>query len=355
MQTKKTILVAPLHWGLGHATRCIPIIRVLLKHDYNVLLGSDGAALLLLQKEFPHLKTIELPPYNISYPKNGHYFLWKMLLSLPRIQKTIHEEKRVVKRLIEEGKIQGIISDSRLGVRNLEVPSVFVTHQLNVLSGPTTWLSSKIQQRIIKKFDVCWVPDVQDVLLNLSGRLGHLRRPSFPVSYIGVLSRMKKVEIPKTIHILAILSGPEPQRSALEEKLKKALSQTEQTVVMVQGIVEEKQKWQAWKNIQMVNFMTSEELEETINKSEIVISRSGYTTIMDLTVLEKKAFFIPTPGQYEQEYLAARLKYLGIVPSCRQDKFKLKKLAKVAVYRGLNSLPQPSTNFGELFSLFEGE
>ncbi|MGB3344339.1 MAG: glycosyltransferase [Aequorivita sp.] len=355
MQTKKTILVAPLHWGLGHATRCIPIIQALLKHDYKVLLASDGAALLLLQKEFPQLKTIELPSYNISYPKNGHYFIWRMLLSLPRIQKTITEEKRVVKRLVEEGKIQGIISDSRLGVRNPNVPSVFVTHQLNILSGPTTWLSSKIHQRIIKKFDICWVPDVQDVLLNLSGRLGHLKQPSFPVSYIGVLSRMKKMEIPQTIKILALLSGPEPQRSALEEKLKKALSETDQTVVMVQGIVEEKQTWQTWRNIQIVNFMTTEELEETINKSEIIISRSGYTTIMDLTVLGKKAFFIPTPGQYEQEYLAGRFKNLGIVPSCKQSKFKLKKLAKVAVYKGLETLTQPSPNFSELFSLFEGE
>ena len=355
MKTRKTILVAPLHWGLGHATRCIPIINALLKNNYNVILGSDGAALLLLQKEFPQLETIELPSYNITYPKKGKYFRWKILLKIPHFQKTINAEKGIVKRLVEEGKIHGIISDSRWGVRNSEVPCVLLTHQLNVLSGYTSKLSSKIHQRIIKKFDVCWVPDVDDVVFNLSGNLGHLKKPDFPVNYIGVLSRMKKVEIPKTIDILALISGPEPQRTALEEKLKEVLGKSDKTVVMIQGIIEEKQKWQTSENIEIVNFMTSEELETTINKSEIVISRSGYTTIMDLAVLEKKAFFIPTPGQYEQEYLAARLKNLGVLPSCKQNKFKLKKLAKVAVYKGLEKLPQRSPNFSELFSLFEGK
>ena len=354
MQTKKTILVAPLHWGLGHATRCIPIIRALLKHDFNVLLASDGAALLLLQKEFPHCKTVELPSYKISYPKNGRNFLWKMLLSLPRIQKTIIQEKRMVEGLVAEGKIQGIISDSRWGVRNPTIPSVIVTHQLRVFSGLTTWLSSKIQERIIKKFDVCWVPDFPGAAFNLSGKLGHLNRVSYPIKYIGILSRMKKVATTKTISILAILSGPEPQRSVLEVKLKRILSETNQKVVLIQGIVEGKQMWQGWKNIEIVNFMTSGELELIINKSEMVISRSGYTTIMDLTILEKNVFFIPTPGQYEQEYLAARLKKMGIAPSCKQEKFTLEKLAEVWDYTGLKTIPPPvaATDFKELFSLF---
>lgn len=355
MRTKKTILVAPLHWGLGHATRCIPIILALEKHGYNVLIGADGAALLLLQKEFPQLPTLSLPSYNISYPKNEKYFLWKMLMSLPRVWQTIQKEKQLVRKLVEEGIIQGIISDSRLGIRHSKIPCAFLTHQLNVLSGPTTWLSSKIHQHYIKKFDACWVPDVEDVLLNLSGRLGHLKQPPFPITYIGALSRMKKVDNPLTIHILAVLSGPEPARSDLEEKLKMTLAKTDQTVVLVRGIIENEQKWKVWKNIQIVNFMTSKELEDTINKSDIIISRSGYTTVMDLAAMEKKAFFIPTPGQYEQEYLAARLKKLEMVPSCRQEKFKLDKLDKVAVYKGLGSLPSPTLDFADIFSLFEGE
>jgi predicted glycosyltransferase len=278
-----------------------------------------------------------------------------MLLKLPHIQRTITAEKRIVKQLVAEGKIHGIISDNRFGVRSPAIPSVFITHQLAVLTGSTSYFSSKIHQKIIRKFDVCWIPDTDDVLMNLSGELGHLRGEPFPIKYIGVLSRMKKMEVSKTIDILVLLSGPEPQRTIFEEKLKISLKKAEKKVLMVRGVIEKEQKWESFENIKMVNFMTSNELENTINKSEVVISRSGYTTIMDLTILDKKAFFIPTPGQYEQEYLAKRLKDLGIVPSCKQEKFKLKKLDKINVYKGLKTLSHQPVNFSELFSLFEGE
>ena len=355
MLKKKTILVAPLHWGLGHAARCIPIIRALLEHNFNVLIASDGSALLLLQKEFPELESLELPSYNITYPEKGSHFKWKMLLKLPSIQRTISAEKKIVKQLVTEEKIHGIISDNRFGMRNAAVPSVFMTHQLNVLTGSTSYFSSKIHQNIIKKFDVCWVPDVDDMVLNLSGKLGHLKQKTFRVEYIGILSRMKKMEVLITIDILILLSGPEPQRTLLEEKLKETFKGTEKNILMVRGVVEKDQKWQDFENIKTVNYMTSAELESTINKSEIVISRSGYTTIMDLTILGKKTFFIPTPGQYEQEYLAKRFTNLRIVPSCTQEKFNLEKLNKVAFYRGLKTVSQKPINFTELFSLFQGE
>jgi len=152
---------------------------------------------------------------------------------------------------------------------------------------------------------------------------------------------------------LALLSGPEPQRTILEEMLKKLLKNTERKVLIVRGIVEENQVWETYGKLELVNFMKSKELENTINQSEIVISRSGYTTIMDLAVLDKKAFFIPTPGQYEQEYLAKRLKKLGVAPSCKQQKFTLKKLDKVVVYKGLKTLSGQPAYYPELFSFFE--
>src|SRR5690606_26305393 len=152
-----------------------------------VLLASDGSALLLLQKEFPELESLELPSYDITYPKKGSFFKWKMLLNLPNIQRTIAAEKRIAKQLVAEGKIHGIISDNRLGIRNATIPSVFITHQLNVLTGNTSYFSSKIHQKIIAKFDSCWVPDSDDVVMNLSGKLGHLTRKPFPIKYIGVL------------------------------------------------------------------------------------------------------------------------------------------------------------------------
>lgn len=351
----KTIMVAPLNWGLGHTTRCIPIIHALLKQKFKVIIASDGAALHLLQKEFPDLESFELPSYRVKYPSHGRFFKLKMLSALPHIYKTMIAEKKVVAKMVAEGKIDGIISDSRFGARNPKIPCAYITHQLNVLTGNTSLLSSKMHQKIIKKFDACWVPDVKAPVTNLSGRLGHLKESTFAVAYLGVLSRMKKTKQPISIDILALISGPEPQRTYFEEKLKEELKHSKKRVLMVRGVVEAEQKWSEYGNISIVNFMQSSELEATINKSELIISRSGYTTLLDLTILDKKVFFVPTPGQYEQEYLAKRLKGLGIAPYCNQNKFRAERLNEVAVYHGLKPFNQPSVDFAKLFSLFHSK
>jgi len=353
LNTKKTILVAPLHWGLGHATRCIPIINALLANGYNVLIGSDGGALHLLQKEFPELPWVELPGYNIQYPKKGELFKVKMFLKLPDIQKAKAAEKKLVKELVDKGRVHGIISDNRLGVYNKKVPSVFLTHQVNVLSGSTSFFSSKMHQKIIKKYNECWVPDLEGSF-NLSGKLGHPKKVDFPIRYIGPLSRMKAEILPKKYDVLALLSGPEPQRTMLEVKLIDELSQSNKKVLMVRGVVEEEESTFEKGNITLINFLTSKDLERAINESELVISRSGYTTVMDLAAMEKKAFFIPTPGQYEQKYLAKQLKEKGITPSCKQENFSLEKLDKIPFYSGLKNF-KFELSFEDLFTLFEGE
>ena len=356
VNSSKTILVAPLHWGLGHATRCIPIIRALLDNGYNVMLASDGGALLLLQKEFPELPSISLPSYNITYPKKGVFFKLKLLLKAPYIKKIVASEKKVIEKLVAEKKIDGIISDNRWGVRSKKVPSVIITHQLNVLSGSTSFLSSKMHQTLIKKFDACWVPDLEGSI-NLSGKLGHFKdllSSPFLVTYIGLLSRMQKKKTSKVYDVLCLLSGPEPQRTALEEQLISVFKNSEKNVLLVQGLVEEEKKVTHIGTIKIINFLQSKELEQVINESDCVVSRSGYTTIMDLAAMEKKAFFIPTPGQFEQVYLAKRLKNAGFVPSCKQHKFEKKKLEKIPLYKGLKDFnSQP--DFEKLFRFFEGE
>lgn len=199
------------------------------------------------------------------------------------------------------------------------------------------------------------MPDVDDLIMNLSGKLGHLKHSPFPIKYIGVSSRMMKNVLSKTIDILVLISGPEPQRTIFEDKMKLSLKHSNKKVLLVRGVIEEKQQWYNYENLRIVNFMTSSELENAINSSETIISRSGYTTLMDLTVLEKKAYFIPTPGQYEQKYLANRLKNLGIAPSCKQKNFSLERLDEIADYNGLKQIAQQRTNYPELFALFERE
>ena len=348
---KKRILVAPLNWGLGHATRCIPIINALLQEGFAPIIASDGDALALLSKEFPNLPTIGLPTYNISYSKNGNLFKFKLLNDLPKILKAIKAEKEAVESILKHNDIAGIISDNRLGVRSKKVPSVFITHQLQVLSGNTTWLSTKMHKEIIKKFNVCWVPDVEDEEVNLSGILGHVKGFDVNVKYIGPLSRFTKSDTDIKHDLLVLLSGPEPQRSFLETKLLEALKSYSGDVVFVKGVIEKEQTKQVQGHLTIYNFMTSNLLEKTMKESALVLSRSGYTTIMDLAKLNKKAFFIPTPGQFEQEYLAKRLSEMQIAPSCHQDEFKIEKLNEVETFKGLKAYDF-EVDFKDLFSLF---
>ncbi|MEZ7507089.1 glycosyltransferase [Flavobacterium sp. Arc2] len=347
----KTILVAPLNWGLGHATRCIPVIKALQENNHIPIIASDGIALAMLRKEFPYLQTLELPSYQIEYAKNGTNFKWKLLQNAPKMLKAIWNEKKLVASWIKKHDIDGIISDNRLGVFNKNVPCVFITHQLNVMTGNTTWLSSKLHQNIIKKYTECWVPDVEGQP-NLAGELSHSNNFPFIPKYIGPLSRMHKKETPKQYDLMVILSGPEPQRGLLESILKIELKRYRGNVVFIKGIVEKEQKKEQLKNITYFNFMTSRQLEQTFNESDIILARSGYTTIMDLVKLGKKAFFIPTPGQYEQLYLAKKLKEDGIVPYAEQDSFKIDNLPEVKKYSGLQCFDN-TPDWKKLFSIFE--
>lgn len=349
----KNILVAPLNWGLGHATRCIPIIKALEENGYNPVIASDGVALSLLKKEFPHLIALELPSYNIEYAKKASNFKWKLIKNSPKTVSAILAEKQLVKKLIKEYNLIGIISDNRLGVHNKKIPCVFITHQLTVLSGKTTWISSKLHQFFIRKFTECWIPDVNESS-NLSGKLGHLKQTNLNLKYIGILSRLEKKKLPIKYQLMVILSGPEPQRTLLEEKLIMVLDGYKEKVVFIKGKVQYEQIVTENNNITFYNYMQTEQLEKTFNESEIVLCRSGYTTIMDLAKLEKKAFFIPTPGQFEQEYLAKKYKKEGRLPTAKQDKFKLDDLFGVQLYPGLPKL-NSEVNWNQLFLLFESE
>lgn len=350
---RRKILIAPLNWGLGHATRCIPIIKALLEEGFEPILASDGIALQLLHKEFPSLLLLELPSYQIEYTTKGASFKWKMIKNSPKMMEAIFKERQLVKKWVKEYELIGLISDNRLGVYSKKIPSIFITHQLNVLTGNTSWITSKLHQFIIKKYDECWVPDHEN-FPNLSGKLGHLDNPHFKINYIGPLSRFSKKDVSKKYDLMVILSGPEPQRTLLETLLTTEVKRFKGKVVFIKGLVESQQKVEQNENITFYNFMTSSKLEQTFNESELVLSRSGYTTVMDIAKLGKKAFFIPTPGQFEQEYLAKKYKKDGMVPMAKQEKFVIENLAEVDLYKGLPSY-QEEINWKKLFLLFERE
>lgn len=347
------ILVAPLNWGLGHATRCIPIVRKLIKQGFEVVIASDKGALTLLQQEFPELPAESLPAYNISYTKEAKWFKWRLLMQIPNIAKVMRAEAKVTKELVKKYGITGIISDNRFGVRHAGIPCVFITHQIQVLSGWSTSITSWIHQRIIKRFDQCWVPDYEGTE-SLSGILSHDPDFNFPTAYFGPISRMKKLNLSQPIDILVLLSGPEPQRSMLEDIMRDKFKNYSKKVVMVCGVVQLTQTEEVVDGIQVYNFLTSTALEKLINQSKLVISRSGYTTVMDLAKTKTPAFFIPTPGQYEQEYLAQRLSQNLIAPYCEQSSFDPILLNQLKNYEGWPETAQKE-KLSALFSIFQGK
>jgi len=303
LSQSKNILIAPLNWGLGHATRCIPLIRKYIEKGDNIVIASDGQALELLKKEFPDLTFETLPSYNIRYGKTNLSTKLKLLLQVPKIWRVMQKEKYITAQLVKKYNLDLIISDNRFGIINNKVKSVYITHQLRVLSGITTSLTTYFHQKIYKKFDEIWVPDFEKDC-GLSGKLGHLVNSQLKIKYLGTLSRLNKQKVSKKYDILAILSGVEPQRSILENELLEKLSIYKGKTALVRGIIAEKRTKTFYNNVDIYNYLTSSELEHLINASELIVGRSGYTSLMDYTKLQKNMLLIPTPGQEEQKYLA---------------------------------------------------
>jgi len=303
MRKRGKILFGVLNWGLGHATRSIPVIQQLLAHNYEVVLASDGAALALLQREFPELIFEKLPAYNIRYSRNPRFFTLKLLAQTPHILKIMQSEKKIVQKLVDKHQINLIISDNRFGFKDPRISNIYITHQLNVLSGWTTPLTTYLHRRIYRQFDEIWVPDYAGEI-NLSGRLGHLKKKDSKIKYIGSLHRIQKIKTTPKYEVLVILSGPEPQRSLLEKELIKQLSKLNLKSALIQGLVNESGTLTHKQGIDIYNYLTRKNLQKLINTSEVIISRPGYTSIMDLALISKKIIWIPTPGQKEQEYLA---------------------------------------------------
>ncbi|HLC82708.1 MAG TPA: glycosyltransferase [Bacteroidia bacterium] len=339
MQKQKRILICPLDWGLGHATRCIPIIRLLLKKNAEVVIAADGGPLALLKQEFPQLTFIQLKGYNIQYPKSGSMKM-KMLLSIPKIVTGIKEEHTQLDKIIDDYKIDIVISDNRYGCWSKKVKSIFITHQL-MIKAPIG--ESVLHNKVLKytdNYDECWVPDLAGGN-NLSGDLAHKFSLPKNTFFVGVLTRFSNLPLldsarsDKTMHdIIAIISGPEPQRSVFEKLVIEQLKQTNLKALVVCGKASE-EKTETIKNIKIVSHLKSEEMQTAIQNTDIILSRSGYSTVMDLANLGKKAIFIPTPGQTEQEYLAEMFMKKGIAFSQAQSSFDLKKaLAMSENYKG---------------------
>ncbi len=300
----KKVVIAPLFWGLGHATRCIPVIERLLDHDNEVFLAGDGDALKLLCKEYPTLPYFTLPGYDITYRHRS--MSANMIVQSPRILTTLTKELGRSKEIAQKTGADVFISDNRFGFRAPTTTNIYITHQLRIIAN-NRWasrLATGIHRHYIQKFDVCWVPDYADYEVSIAKKLSH-GPLSIPVQYIGPQSRMVCEDAEMRYDIIVILSGPEPQRTALEKILYETLSREHmhQKICFVRGVDTRRPPY--FKGVfDEYDLLDTPLLNKLINQSGLVICRAGYSSVMDLIVLKKTAILIPTPGQYEQEYLA---------------------------------------------------
>lgn len=322
---QKTILYAVLNWGLGHATRSIPIIKSLINKKFKLIIVSDGEALSLLQIEFPKLEFEKTIGYKVAYARTSQDFNFTLAKQIPKFIQAIKEEHKDCLKLCTKYQVDFIISDNRYGFFHPSLPSALLCHQLH-LRYPESKLIEKIvnksYQSYLKKFNQLWVPDTAPPK-NISGEMSHLTWKN--VRYIGLDSRFEKINTPLKYKYIAILSGPEPQRSLLESELLTKLNQTPGNHILIRGTTTS-QESNSKAPIEVYDMAHSMLLNKLICLSETVICRSGYTSIVDLLKLDKNALIIPTPGQAEQEYLAQNMKKLNYFSVEHQGEINLESM-----------------------------
>lgn len=315
MSTVNYTLVAPLNWGLGHAARVIPIIKRLVNEEAEVMIGGNGESLKFLRAEFPNLKYVELPGVDIKY-SSGKSQVWAVLRQLPSIIHYSIKEHRAVKSIVLKYGINTVISDNRFGLYGSGVESIYITHQIMVKMPPLLkWLEPivyRIHRHVIECFNECWIPDYADSESSLAGDLTHKYPLPRNARFIGPLSRFTSLPQkcrPVQCDVLIILSGVEPHRTMFEKVVVERFRNSEKKVVLVRGKAGFSNV--DYGNIEVHGVMTAAEILPYIVGAGKVISRCGYTTVMDMHLLKKtNVEWSATPGQTEQEYLLYRISSL---------------------------------------------
>lgn len=325
------ILVAPMDWGLGHASRCVPLIQALQKNGAEVVLAGEGRSGHYLQQVFPDLKYYPLPPYNIRYT-DSTWLIPYLCMQIPGLMLTFRKEKQEVDSIIKKENINAVISDNRYGVYSEKIPSVFITHQIAPIA-PFRSVGYRIHLAFMGKFTHVWVPDFESPPF-LSGGLSHDYPLPPHARFIGSLSRFTSYaapvkpesQTPCSFDIVAVLSGVEPQRTILEKLLiEKFKAFPDKKTCIIQGKSEISES-RTESNVYIRSFADNEMLYSILKNSKVVISRGGYSSLMDFAALGiEKVILIPTPGQTEQEYLAKYFQKNNVAVCTSQAEMNLAK------------------------------
>ncbi len=328
---KARILLAPLDWGLGHATRCIPLMTNLIEScSAKITVAATGPQQAIIREAFPETQFLTPPLYDIKYHKNRAVTVARLVFAMPGILQTIRAEAKWLEAVLREQHFDAIISDNRYGLSNPAIPSYFITHQLLVKTAFGDAVNRLLQRRLYKlinRFSECWVPDYANEP-SLAGELSHpAHLPAIPLRYIGPLSRLKAIPPNGNTQLLVLLSGPEPQRTLLENRiLAQWNARPGESMVLVRGLPLEKTTLTPIRNARIYNHLATDELSQELANARAVLCRSGYSSIMDLLPLEKQCFMVATPGQTEQEYLARFLAAQGRITAIQQHQLQLTEL-----------------------------
>jgi UDP:flavonoid glycosyltransferase YjiC (YdhE family) len=328
----RNILICPLEWGLGHAGRMIALAEKLRKRGNNIIIGAGEEHLAFFRKELPGLSFINFPGYKPGYSKFLPQYL-RLLLNIPVLIFHIIREHRKLREIIGEYNVDMVISDNRFGLWNKKIISVYITHMPRIpFPAPFScleFIGILLHRMIIKRYSLSFIPDLPGEI-NISGRLSHDLRLPGNIRYIGLLSRFsefntKSADNPVNVrHNTIILSGPEPQREILRKKLADIFFDREPVSVFLGGKPDGTGEMLRSGNIIWYDHLCSAEMKEVIKSSESIITRAGYTVIMELISLGCSALLIPTPGQTEQEYLARTLTGKGWFAAIPQKELKTK-------------------------------
>jgi hypothetical protein len=329
----KTILASPLEWGLGHTVRMVPFIRKAIADGHRVILASDGLSLQFLRNHFPGLPWVVMPFYPVRYPAGSHFFSF-LLPQVPGIFRSIRNNHRQVKLLVKEYGITEILSDHRYGLTHKNVHSIFITNQL-WLKAPNGFRFAerfiyRLHRFALRKFSEIRIADHAGEP-NLSGLLTHPPRLPKTALYIGPVSRFQDVEpvrpgFAQPFKVLALVSGPEPQRSIFEKLVLEKLLHENAPSVILRGLPPstpgEPPAVRDQGPVMLIDHAVDGHIAWYILHASKIICRPGNSTLSDLTFLGRTALLVPTPGQTEQEYVARHLEKQGKFTACMQDELR---------------------------------
>jgi UDP-N-acetylglucosamine transferase subunit ALG13 len=304
----------------------IPIAKRLLDMNHNVFIASGEAHLKLFREELPGLTYIDFPGFSPGYSRYLPQYI-PLLFKTPLLLFHIASEHYRLKRIIGDYSIDAVISDNRFGLWNRKIRTAYITH-MPLIPFPKPFqfmefIGIWLHRMIIRKYSLCFIPDLPGEI-NLTGRLSHGIRLPGNVRYTGILSRFQDTIQPGSGNLLAIrhntviLSGPEPQRSIFRQMVLNLLRDEKTLTLILEGNPGNGDKINWSDNFAFCNHLAAPEMQQVISSSEKIISRAGYSTIMELVSLNRSALLVPTPGQTEQEYLAEYLSSKGLFSCCSQ-------------------------------------